>query len=605
MKSLKNLFMFLIVFVLTFLAACSKPVYTVTFDTACDATVAAQEVKENEQATKPADPTREGYDLAGWYLGEEKYDFSTPVVGNITLVAKWNQKEYTVTFVTNCDTTVTAQTVKHGESATQPAALTKDGYKFDAWYNGEAKYDFTEKVTSNITLTAQWKELNYYTINFIVDGEIVYTESVQEGKSATAPAAPTKEGYEFSAWDGQYQNVTANADVVALYTVNMYTVQFVLQGENYGDPFLVEYGAACETPDDPSVEGYTFTGWDVDFSNVKQNLTVTAKMEAIEYTIKYYSGTTEITTFATNKYTIEDSIDLEEYKIENYDFYGWYEAANLQGEPVYQIYQGTTGNKEYYALNVAVVANGGVEECWSAEFPTSHDAGKGIDEISDLPEIFERDFFNYLSANNLLGAEGIFEGGAVTTWEEFSAVNPHHDGDPKRIWNDTGGSKPAIGQTAGYVGKFLYETLELKEDGTVLDVQGGFLGTEPYKTKYNGLLNLLLILYKNKTTYNSVTANTDTTRNGFAFIIDGYFYGTQGKGSGTFAAARSVLPGINFSYKIVGEEIVKIGVQGAPALVKEGYVLEGWYLDAEFTQEFDPTNATNLCTIYAKWVALQ
>ncbi len=607
MKSLKNLFMFLMVFAFVFLAACSSTVYTVTFDTDCDAVVEAQEVKENKQATQPADPTREGYDFGGWYLGEEKYDFSKPVVDNITLVAKWDKKQYTVTFVTNCDAVVAPQTVNHGETATQPSAISRDGYKFTAWFNGADEYDFTSAVIANITLTAQWEELKYYTINFKVGNEIVYTESVEEGKNATPPADPTMEGQTFIGWTSGYTSVSADATVEAVFAPIVYSVQFKVNGEDYGDPFGIEHGSACEAPDDPSVEGYIFKGWDADLTSITTDLTVNAIMEAIEYTIKYYSGETEITTLTTVKYTVEDSIALEDYNIENYYFYAWYDNANLQGEPVYQIYPGTTGNKEFYALNVTVDTTGGVE-CWSTEFPTTHDAGTGIDEISNLPEIFEMDFFNYLSDNELLGAEGLFEGGNVTTWAEFSGLNSHReDHDPRRIWNDTAGTKPAIGQTAGYVGKFLYGTLELNEDGTLKDVQGGFLGTEPYKTKYRGLLDLLLILYANKTTYNSVTANTDTTRNGFAFIIDGYFYGTQGKGTGSFAAARNVIPGINFSYKLVGEEVVKFEYEGTqlPTPVKDGYAFDGWYVDAACTQKVGESAITNLCTIYAKWEQFQ
>ena len=40
-------------------------------------------------ATAPQDPTRDGYTFDGWYLDGEKYDFSTPVTEDITLVAKW------------------------------------------------------------------------------------------------------------------------------------------------------------------------------------------------------------------------------------------------------------------------------------------------------------------------------------------------------------------------------------------------------------------------------------------------------------------------------------------------------------------------------------
>lgn len=40
----------------------------------------------------------------------------------------------------------------------EPNTPTKDGYVFDGWYNGDTKFDFTTPITSDLTLTAKWKE---------------------------------------------------------------------------------------------------------------------------------------------------------------------------------------------------------------------------------------------------------------------------------------------------------------------------------------------------------------------------------------------------------------------------------------------------------------
>ena len=68
--------------------------YTVTYESNGGSTVPSQAVKYNETANKPADPTKSGYTFAGWYTEEKltnKYDFATPVTGNITLYAKWTR----------------------------------------------------------------------------------------------------------------------------------------------------------------------------------------------------------------------------------------------------------------------------------------------------------------------------------------------------------------------------------------------------------------------------------------------------------------------------------------------------------------------------------
>ena len=66
-------------------------VYTVTFDSYGGTPVPpAQEVEYGLTATKPAAPEKTGYTFDGWYLGDEKYDFSAAVEQNITLTAKWH-----------------------------------------------------------------------------------------------------------------------------------------------------------------------------------------------------------------------------------------------------------------------------------------------------------------------------------------------------------------------------------------------------------------------------------------------------------------------------------------------------------------------------------
>lgn len=65
------------------------PAYTVSFDSAGGSAVESQSVKQGAKAAMPADPELYLYELDGWYLGDEEYDFDTPVTENITLTAHW------------------------------------------------------------------------------------------------------------------------------------------------------------------------------------------------------------------------------------------------------------------------------------------------------------------------------------------------------------------------------------------------------------------------------------------------------------------------------------------------------------------------------------
>ena len=69
--------------------------YTVTFETSAGVTTETQTVKKNDLAKEPEAPTKEGYVFAGWYYEDDqdtKYDFSSKVDKNITLIAKWEKE---------------------------------------------------------------------------------------------------------------------------------------------------------------------------------------------------------------------------------------------------------------------------------------------------------------------------------------------------------------------------------------------------------------------------------------------------------------------------------------------------------------------------------
>ena len=65
--------------------------YTVTFDPNNGESVTTVDVEVGETAPEPTDPTKAGYTFAGWYLDGVAYDFTSPVTGNITLVAQWTE----------------------------------------------------------------------------------------------------------------------------------------------------------------------------------------------------------------------------------------------------------------------------------------------------------------------------------------------------------------------------------------------------------------------------------------------------------------------------------------------------------------------------------
>jgi uncharacterized repeat protein (TIGR02543 family) len=231
-------------------------------------------VKHYQDATPPADPERTGYIFTGW---DKDY---TNISEGITLVAQYKKNgvvNYTVTFKDWDGTILSVNTVEEHDCATAPDNPEREGYTFTGW-----DVSFTD-VVSDLVVTAQYS-IKTYTVTFVdYDGTVLKTESVDYGSAATAPDNPDREGYVFTGWDISFTDVVSDLLVTAQYSIKTYIVTFV----DYDGAVLktesVDYSSAAIAPDDPEREGYTFTGWDVSFTDVMSNLVVTAmyKLKAI------------------------------------------------------------------------------------------------------------------------------------------------------------------------------------------------------------------------------------------------------------------------------------------------------------------------------------
>ena len=142
--------------------------YTVTFDSNGGSAVTAQSIEAGQKATKPADPTKDGYDFKGWTLNGSAYDFNTAVNGNITLVATWEQQQvvpttYTVSFAANGGTGTMADVTGISGEYTLPANgfTAPDGKQFKAWSVDGNEKAVGDKitVTADTTVTAVWETI--------------------------------------------------------------------------------------------------------------------------------------------------------------------------------------------------------------------------------------------------------------------------------------------------------------------------------------------------------------------------------------------------------------------------------------------------------------
>ena len=254
-----------------------------------DEIIDTQTVEEGGSATEPAAPVKEGYIFKGW---DKEF---TNVTEDLEINAIFEEepipvKTYTVVFK-NGDEIIDTQTVEEGDSATEPTTPVKEGYIFKGWDK-----EFTN-ITENLEINAVF--VKTYTVVFKNGDEIIDTQTVEEGSSATEPAAPVKDGYIFKGWDKEFTNVTEDLEINAIFEeepvpVKTYTVVFK-NGDEIIDTQIVEEGSSAIEPAAPVKDGYIFKGWDKEFTNVTEDLEINAIFEkepepAKKYTVVFKCG---------------------------------------------------------------------------------------------------------------------------------------------------------------------------------------------------------------------------------------------------------------------------------------------------------------------------
>lgn len=139
-------------------------------------------------------------------------------------------------------------------------------------------------VYSNAVWWEDFKEIRAIDADYVVtfldwDGTMIAKVATAAGQAATAPANPVREGYTFIGWDSDFSSVIEDMTVTAQYQINRYGVRFYDWNDTLLKTDSVDYQAAATAPDAPTREGYTFIGWDKDFSSITADLDVHAQYE--------------------------------------------------------------------------------------------------------------------------------------------------------------------------------------------------------------------------------------------------------------------------------------------------------------------------------------
>ena len=317
------------------------------------------------------------------------------IQSNCTLVASATINSYTISYTKNANIasiSKTSETVNYGGTATctatLPANTAQYTYSFGGWYEGSTRVGTALALSvANITAARTFEARGVATVN-------EYTLTVVNGSGSgtynygtkVTITASTIEGKTFSKWsDGvttasREVTVTANATYTAEYTTNTYTVTYV-KGTGIATisktSETVSWGANATGCTATVTTGYTFDGWynggtrvstSLTYAptNVKSNLTLTAKATINKYTVtaspyfrntdgtgNYTSGTTGGTVSGGGSVNYGGSTTVTATPAAGYKFDGWYSdgatGGSLLSSSVSYAISNVTASKTVYA----------------------------------------------------------------------------------------------------------------------------------------------------------------------------------------------------------------------------------------------------------------
>ena len=255
-----------------------------------------------------------GYEFKFWSLTEngEAYDFSTPIITEITLFAVYKPINYTLTYNLDGGSMATPNPATYNIESNDITLMkpTKAGHIFAGWTGTGL-----DGPTENVTIAAGSIGNRSYTATYYVDNHIVMfndngsvtNETVVDGEYATEIAPAGKTGYTFKHWslneNGSAYNfntpVNDNLILYAVYEIINYTITYNLDNGSVHTANPTSYNVESNsiTLNNPTKTGHTFAGWiGTGLDSASMNVTInTGSIGDRSYTATYTINTYTVT----------------------------------------------------------------------------------------------------------------------------------------------------------------------------------------------------------------------------------------------------------------------------------------------------------------------
>ncbi len=274
------------------------------------------------------DSYADGYIFSGWSTKDtaDIKDGKFNIYNDVHFVGSWEKiNYYDVTYKYEGEVPAGApavpgkETYEEGSTVTTKNNPSLDGYIFSGWETKDVTVtDGKFDIYNDVEFIGKWEKIiNYYDVTYKYEGEVPAgapavpgKETFEEGSTVTTKNNPTLDGYIFSGWetkdvtvtDGKF-NIYNDVEFVGKWEkiINYYDVTYKYEGEvPAGAPAVpgketFEEGSTVTTKNNPSLDGYIFSGWETkDVTVTDGNFDIYNDVEFIgkwEKKINYYKVT--------------------------------------------------------------------------------------------------------------------------------------------------------------------------------------------------------------------------------------------------------------------------------------------------------------------------